>query len=115
MSTQKINKKDLARARAYIKSVEWRFAKTMPQWPHFYTVLEWNPNLAAEFFYFAYLIHKHGYVDPWGKRNWVYFQVDEFKYWVIDNILNRADSKPNSVVMAEGKKYLAKEDKKQRK
>ena len=30
-------------ALAYIAKVRWQFAKTMPQWPHEYTVREWRP------------------------------------------------------------------------
>jgi hypothetical protein len=32
-------------ARAYIADVRWQFAKTMPQWPHEYTVREWRTDL----------------------------------------------------------------------
>ena len=98
---------DLSRARAYIATVEWRFAKTMPQWPHFYTVYDREPNREAEFFYFAHLIHKHGEIDAWGKHRWIYLTVDGLKYWVLGDVINRADPKPNAVVLEEGEKYLA--------
>lgn len=97
---------DLEKVRTYIKSVEWRFAKTMPQWPHFYTIFEWNPDKAADYYYFAHLIHKHGTVDPWGSEKWSYLTIDDYKYWVIGNVLNRAEPKLNAVVIEEGKKYL---------
>ena len=32
-------------ARAYVAGVRWQFAKTMPQWPHEYTVREWRLDL----------------------------------------------------------------------
>ena len=111
MKKKELNQADLARVRAYIQSVEWRFAKTMPQWPHFYTIFEWNQDKAAEYYYFAYLIHQHGVIIPGGENRWSYLQVDGYKYWVIDNVLNRADPKPNAVVLEEGRKYLANEQK----
>jgi hypothetical protein len=37
-------------ARTYIAKVRWQFAKTMPQWPHEYTVREWREDLQPEFF-----------------------------------------------------------------
>lgn len=49
---------DLAQARTYIAQVYWRFAKTMPQWPHEYTVRNWRPDLEAEFFAFVELIRR---------------------------------------------------------
>jgi hypothetical protein len=39
-------------ARAYIGKVRWQFAKTMPQWPHEYTVREWRPDLELVFLEF---------------------------------------------------------------
>lgn len=99
---------DLIRARKYIAASEWQYAKTMPQWPHYYTIREWNPDKAAEFYYFAYLIHEYGYMDPWGENEWFYLRIDEYKYWVIDNVLNRAAPKSNRAVMAAGRRYIAK-------
>lgn len=104
--SNKISSADLRKVRAYIKSVEWRFAKTMPQWPHFYTIFEWNPEKSADYYYFAYLIEKHGTIDPWGSERWSYLVVDDYKYWVLGNVINRAEPKPNAVVIEEGKKYL---------
>lgn len=42
--------------RDYIAEVPWQFAKTMPQWPHEYTVRDWRPDLADAFFEFVALI-----------------------------------------------------------
>ena len=36
-------------ARAYIAEVRWQFAKTMPQWPHEYTVRDWRVDLDDTF------------------------------------------------------------------
>ena len=34
------SKDQLAQTRAYINSMEWKFAKSMPQWPHWYVLRE---------------------------------------------------------------------------
>ena len=41
---------DMSDIRAFIASVEWRFAKTMAWCPHFYNVLDWNPGKREGFF-----------------------------------------------------------------
>jgi hypothetical protein len=83
-------------ARAYIGKVTWKFAKTMPQWPHEYTVRHWRPDLAADWDAFAELIHREGTVKPWPpdaavpKHHFAYLQIDGWQYWVIDPVINRA-------------------------
>lgn len=39
---------DLDAAGAYIATARWKFATTMPDWPHEYTVKDWRPELIAE-------------------------------------------------------------------
>lgn len=102
----KIPESDLNRLRAYISSVRWQYAKTMPQWPHWYTIRGWKPEKQEEFDYFAGLIQRIGYIDPWQENQWHYLVVDEFKYWVIEDVLNRAAPKSNAQVVADGERYL---------
>lgn len=40
-------------ARAYITEVRWKFAKTMPQWPHEYTVRGWRADCEELFAFLA--------------------------------------------------------------
>ncbi len=40
---------DLNAANIYIARVRWRFAKTVPQWRHEYTVRQPRPDLEADF------------------------------------------------------------------
>jgi hypothetical protein len=100
---------DMAEIRAFISSAEWRFAKTMPQWPHFYNVLSWNPKKRDGFVKLVSAIFNHGYQKEWPppdererlgsdwKRIVTYFDVDEYKYWVMDatveetDLINRAE------------------------
>lgn len=101
---------DLDALRAFISSVEWRFAKTMAWCPHYYNVLEWNPEKNDGFFKLVRAIFDHGYKQEWptpeemksfGDREVqtrivTYFNVDENKYWVMSDkiedvtLINRA-------------------------
>lgn len=55
---------DIEDARAYITKVRWQFAKTMPQWPHEYTIRDWRPELASEFEAFATFIRETASSSP---------------------------------------------------
>ncbi len=72
---------------AFIAEVDWRFAKTMPQWPHEYTVREWRPDLARKFFDFVALIRRDGIVKPWPRDAAIpryrhtYLTLDGWEYW----------------------------------
>jgi hypothetical protein len=89
-------------ARAYIAEVRWQFAKTMPQWPHEYTVRQWRPDLDHEFFEFVELIRRDGVVKPWPRDastpryHLTYLEVDGWEYWSMGapvtetTVINRA-------------------------
>ena len=100
-----LSPRDLSRVRAYIAAFNWKFAKTMPQWPHSYVVRDWRRK--REFDFFAKLIEKNGYIDPWGRHRWKYLVVDNFKYWVDDDVLNRAQPKSNAWFIKRGNKHMA--------
>jgi hypothetical protein len=73
--------------RRYIAQVRWQFAKTMPQWPHEYTVREWRPDLEQEFSEFVALIRREGIVKPWppdvgvSRYHHTYLEIDGWDYW----------------------------------
>jgi hypothetical protein len=50
---------------AFISSRHWRYAHTMPDWPHEYTVKAWRHDETEEFVAFCQLIDGHGIVEPW--------------------------------------------------
>lgn len=78
-------------ARSFIDRCEWTFAKTMPGVPHDYVVRD---NLSEDdkkaFDTLADYIQKHGYAATFGTKNYIYADIKNYKYWTIDNILNRA-------------------------
>jgi len=83
--------------RAFIDSVEWRYAKTMPWCPHYYTMLQWNPDKKTGFIKLVTAIFKHGYKEAWPRypekpnRVVTYFNVDGYQYWVMDPSIEETD------------------------
>lgn len=83
-------------AAAYITQVRWTFAKTMPQWPHEYTVREWQPDLQTDFFAFAELIQRDGLLKPWPPEPAVpvyrhaYWELDGWEYWIMGGPVSEA-------------------------
>jgi hypothetical protein len=63
----------------------------MPQWPQWYVLRE--DGSLREFDFVARLIKDFRYQDRWGTRNDYYLVIGTFKYWVIEDVLNRADFK----------------------
>jgi len=97
---------DVAGARAYIAEVRWQFAKTMPQWPHEYTVRTWHPELGDTFQAFVRLIRETGEVKPWPRESpnpryhLTYLTIGEWEYWTMGEpveettLINRARVDP---------------------
>lgn len=73
----------------FIAAVRWQFAKTMPDWPHEYTVRSWRPELDSEFTSFCQLIADTGISEPWPPPpdspiyNHPYLIVGDYKYWTL--------------------------------
>jgi hypothetical protein len=89
-------------ARAYIAKVRWQFAKTMPQWPHEYTVRDWRRDLDEDFARMVVLIRQEGVVKPWPRdsksprHRLPYMEIDGWEYWSMGEpvpetaVINRA-------------------------
>ena len=75
----------------FIRSVNWTFAKTMPQIPHWYTVKEWHPELAGDFECFVRHIQDNGYSEIFMGKSYKYFDVGEYKYWTMDPSVDETD------------------------
>lgn len=89
-------------ARTYIGVVRWQFAKTMPLWPHEYTVRDWRMDLEPDFEAFVELIRRDGIVKPWPRDSKTpryhhpYLEVAGWEYWSMGEplpettVINRA-------------------------
>ena len=82
----------------------------MPQWPHWYVLRE--DGSAREFDFVNSLINEFGYPDAWGRRTDYYLVIGKFKYWVIEDVLNRAAPISNVEVRKRGLRYLTRHGKK---
>ena len=79
---------DIDGVRQFIAGAKWQYAKSMPQWPHEYTLRGWNDEHT-----FEDMIH---YILHWGESrkqlHWtrVYLDVDEHYYWWMGAPVRRA-------------------------
>ena len=78
----------------FIAAAGWRFASSMPDIRHEYTVrgkatagvdpppVEWHD-------WFVEQVRRHGYKGKWGKRTFRYLEHGGWKFWVIGQVINR--------------------------
>jgi hypothetical protein len=78
----------------FINSQQWTFAKTMPQWPHYYIVR--NAHNEKDFVGFVEYIRANGKPEPFLDKTYIYLEIDGWKYWTMGDtieettIINRA-------------------------
>ncbi len=88
---------NLEQVRAFIAANNWKFASTMKFIPHWYVVRENCDD--AQFVAVAQYIREHGEARPFGKRQFIYLDLDGYSYWTMGNplpettIINRAKLK----------------------
>lgn len=73
---------------AFVKSHQWRTAKTMPQIPHAYVVRE-NCRDDNEFCQAVMFIRKWGEGRRFFKKTYIYLDLDPYTYWTMGNPLDR--------------------------
>jgi hypothetical protein len=81
---------------AFVAAAPWRFASTMPEVPHEYTLRRQAAD-PARFEEAVRFIREHGYPARWGRATHTYYDHDGKKYWTMGwpveqtVVLNRAD------------------------
>lgn len=90
---------DVAR---FVERSRWRFASTLPWWPHSYTVRDWHREAGteADFERVVALVREHGTPGRFGQREFVYLHVtvggERWRLWSMGapveetTVLNRA-------------------------
>jgi len=78
-----------------INSVKWTFAKTMADIPHEYIVVGHYPEKSEEIKSFIAEIDKNGYTKSFYGKEYKYLEIYDYKYWVIEDIINRAKIEDN--------------------
>lgn len=82
---------NLDEAKEYVQKVRWQYAKTYPRAPHEYTVLSWKPELQLEMIAFSQLIREQGRDEYFYKKKFRVLDIDEYKYWTMDEDVNDTD------------------------
>jgi len=86
--------------RAFIAAAPWKFARTMPTNPHWYTVRGQTPE--DQFEAVVTYIRANGSKKTFGKTVYIYLDLDGFSYWTMGApldktiIINRAKADPYS-------------------
>jgi hypothetical protein len=94
---------DLPALASTLKSARWRFATTMPQWPHVYTVRDWWDEDAA-FTEACELIEERGRVLPWPRPprrpryHNSYLVLAPLKFWAMGPRGDRDEPRWRSVI-----------------
>jgi hypothetical protein len=68
--------------RAFVQASSWKFAKSMPQTPHEYT-LRREANDEDLFERVVLHIRQVGYHKKWGKTTYTYLDIDGWQYWTM--------------------------------
>jgi len=74
---------EIKEIKKYIESVKWQFAKTMPEIPHEYSVVDWNPDKSKDFYGFVKYIRKNGQDEMFYNKKYRYLIIDDHKYWTM--------------------------------
>lgn len=74
---------DFERAKRFIKSHEWRFAKSMASIPHWYCLLS-ERNDRDRFTWFVRFIRENSREGVFYGRRYRYFYLNGYKYWDMD-------------------------------
>ena len=77
------------RIRKFINSVTWKFAKTMPENPHEYTLKMASPKTENEFLAFVIFIREHGTPEKFFSKTFMYYYIDGWKYWTMGSPLDQ--------------------------
>ena len=67
-----------------LMDASFRFAKSMPKFPHYYTLRNTWIN-DSEFVDVVLFMRANGIVEKWNNRNFVYDYANGFKYWTMGN------------------------------
>lgn len=74
-------------AEIFINASVWIFAKSMPQYPHWY-VLRSNCK-ESEFISFVQYIRDNGYPKYFKHHRYIYLDIGEYTYWTMGNTMDK--------------------------
>lgn len=74
---------ELAGVQVLLETHEWRYAKTMPQHPHWYTLIDRHDWDAEEFYRCVQAIRLYGARVMWGRWPYVELVLGDYLYWTM--------------------------------
>jgi hypothetical protein len=74
----------------FVDKLSWTFAKTMSEIPHYYVVRD-NLSIGEKktFDAFGKYVERKGYSELFYSKSYNYLNIGDYKYWIMENILNR--------------------------
>ena len=80
-----------------LNSVKFTFAKSMPKFPHEYTLRkDWDDD--KMFCDVAHYIRNNGKKEYWGGKNYIYLYLYGYKYWTMGNIISYTDKRKTILI-----------------
>lgn len=77
----------IERVRDLLLAAEYKYAKTMPRFPHWYTLKStWEDP--EDFVRVVEFIRMHGYNEPFFRRPLIRLNIDDMKYWTMGDTLD---------------------------
>jgi hypothetical protein len=79
---------------AFVEKAPWRFARTMPDEPHEYTLRGETPD--DDFDAFVLLLQRRGFPGTYRGRDYTYLNISGWRYWTMGEpvekttLINRA-------------------------
>ncbi len=87
---------------ANLLAAEYRFAKTMPENPHWYTLRKtWTDD--AAFVEAVEFIREFGYSEIYKKSKYTMFNLNGYKYWTMGAPINKRDGSPCTILINKAK------------
>jgi hypothetical protein len=86
--------------REFVRTSPWKFASTMPEIPHEYTLRVKSPD-EKNFERVVLYIRQAGYRAEFGSATYTYLDIDGWKYWTMGAalgetiLINRAKLEPS--------------------
>lgn len=77
---------------------DWRFAKTMPEHPHWYTLRK-NWKNDQDFVDFVLFIREHGYQEVFKGTTYTLFNINGYKYWTMGCAINTPSGEPYTILI----------------
>ena len=78
-----LKEKALEKIKDFIDYARWKYASTMPEFPHEYIVREWYPDDEEEFEIFVRYIREYGYQKRFFKKMITYCDIGDYTYWTM--------------------------------